>query len=358
MAYEQEFTEKFYKTNKKIDFKGKRKARLRKNAFIKSMLTEEGLNKLGEYDEDVGGGTPADDNERGRGSMGQKFVVADSPEDPLAKEAKKAGKRVRYKQPRKANGQFGHNSDNLRGLHSEARGKTDTQTSKYIRDEVGEGIEEGQVLKEKTDKGDKYYYSTISMSKEELKSKLQSYIEQEGNFEGLGDYTTIEKKGKPSKAEKESAEGIVQGKKLDLSKAAKSTVDTFNKYKEMYKEQNPSHINYAKKVVTPSQTNNQQAKSPQTNMNKPVQNQTQQPKSEASTASKLLKEDVGSNSSDVQFNADEIGSTPQEAKAWVMKNKDAIKKIQEKNPKATIGGIVNAIKNGKIKKLSDVLGGE
>ena len=348
MAYEQDFTERFYEKNKKIDFKGKRKAKLRKNAFIKSLLTEEGLNKLGEYDEDVGGGTPADPNERGRGSMEQRFVVADSPEDPLAEAAKREGKRVRYKQPRKANGQFGHNSDNLRELHSEARGKTDTQTSEYIRDEVGEGIEEGQVLKVKAGKGYKYYYSTISMSKEELKSNLQFYIEQEGKFKGLDDYTTIEKKGRVSKAEKESAEGIVKDKKINLGKVSKNTVDKFNEYKEMYENANPSHAAFAKPVGSTTPDKSKESK--------PVSTPTSTPKKEeANTASKLLKEDVGSNSSDVEFNASEIGNTQESFNNWLTNNKESVEKIKQANPGIEDKHIIALVKTGKVKKLSDLI---
>lgn len=68
----------------------------------------------------------------------------------------------------------------------------------------------------------------------------------------------------------------------------------------------------------------------------------------------MFKEDL--TPKDVEFDASEIGNTKESYKAWLIKNKDAVKKIKEKFPNVEYKHIIAAVKSGKYKKLSDFLG--
>ena len=230
MAYEKKWTDEYYKTHDKIDFAAERKKKLNRNSFMKSTVSKEGLDKMGNYKEAPGGGSPVEGG--GRGAMNKNFVVADSPEDPIAKAAKEAGKDVRYNQPRDKDGRFGFNSDNLKGLHDKARGdKSKTQTSEHLK--AKEDITEGQVLKD----NDKYVISTINMTREEMKKAMKIYDEfGSGTFTGMNDDSYIDKKGRYSKVEKDSEEGIVSGKKVDIEKLRESTKKAFAEAQKKYKK--------------------------------------------------------------------------------------------------------------------------
>lgn len=94
---------------------------------IEGDIGKESADKIGTYEENVGGGTPADPSQHGRGSMKGNFVVADNPDDPKAIKAKAQGKKVRYAQPRNEDGQFTYNSSNAKQLYygNKSRGNTD-----------------------------------------------------------------------------------------------------------------------------------------------------------------------------------------------------------------------------------------
>lgn len=282
------------------------------NAFTKGKLGKEALDKIGTYQEAPGGGTPLG---RGQKAPSKEWVAEH-----------------RKMQPRDENGQFTYNSANAKKLeYGPSRGKT---IPPFLRGVELTFAEKGQVLKTKDNEKWKYSISTIDMSVEEMVENCKNYIDNEGGFLGMGEGTTIDKKGRVSKVEKESSEGTVEGKKVDISKAGKSTQDAFAEAQKKYKK---SGIRFAE---------------PKKEEPKPEVKEEEQ-------ASKVFGEDLTSKkeeTNDVEFNASEIGNTKESYIAWIRNNKDSVKKIQEKFPKAKLKHIIAAIKSGKYKKLSDFLG--
>lgn len=282
------------------------------NAFTKGKLGKEALDKIGTYQEAPGGGTPL-----GKGQKApSKEWVADH----------------RKMQPRDENGQFTYNSANAKKLeYGPSRGKT---IPPFLRGVELTFAEKGQVLKTKDNEKWKYSISTINMSVEEMVENCKNYIDNEGGFLGMGEGSTIDKKGRVSKAEKESSEGTVKGKKVDISKAGKSTQEAFAEAENKYKK---SGIKFAEPKK-------------------------QEPKTEVKEeeqASKVFGQDLTKEepkSDDVEFNASEIGNTPEQYKSWLAKNRDAVNKIREKFPNVKYEHIIEAVRSGKYKKLSDFLG--
>lgn len=186
-------------------------------AEINKQRHEQGQKGIGEYNEDVGGGTPG--AKGGRGSMGKNFLVFDDPDDPEAIKAKKAGKTVRYTQPRDENGQFTYNSANGKGLSTEnSRGYTDPP---FLAGVDLTFINEGNVLKYKREDGEtRRVISTINMTGQELVNACKVYFKTEGGFLGVIG-TGITKKGAESKTEKQTKEGLAG--QTDLSTKSEST---------------------------------------------------------------------------------------------------------------------------------------
>jgi hypothetical protein len=278
------------------------------NAFTKGKLGKEALDKIGTYQEAPGGGTPL-----GKGQKApSKEWVADH----------------RKMQPRDENGQFTYNSANAKKLeYGPSRGKT---IPPFLRGVELTFAEKGQVLKTKDNEKWKYSISTIDMSVEEMVENCKNYIAGEGGFLGMGKGSTIDKKGRVSKAEKESGEGTVEGKKVDISKAGKSTQDAFAKATEEYgKNRKPIFATKEPKEVK-----------------------------EEEQASKVFGEDLTSKeeeTNDVEFNASEIGANPQQQQEWLNKNKESIDKIKKAYPEITNAQIVSLVVSGKVKKLSDLI---
>ena len=270
------------------------------NAFTKGKLGKESLDKIGTYKEAPGGGTPL--------GHGQKAPSKEWVEEH------------RVMQPRDENGQFTYNSANAKPLkYKRPNRKPRENGSEYyhtvppfLRGVELTFAEKGQVLKTKDNEKWKYSISTIDLSVEQMIENCKNYIESEGGFAGMGEGSTIDKKGRVSKVEKESAEGTVKGKKVDISKAGKTTQEAFAEAQNKYKK---GKIKFAEK---------------------------KEPKKEESN--------------DVEFNASEIGNTPEQYKAWLTKNRDVVNKIKEKFPNVEYKHIIAAIKSGKYKKLSDFLG--
>ena len=167
----------------------------------------EGKN-FGEYDEAPGGGTPG--KKGGRGSMHKNFVVADSPKDPDAIEAKEEGKAVRYMQPRNEDGTFTYNSANGKGLSTKkSRGHTDIP---WLAGVDLTFLEEGAVFSYKDNMGQvKRLMSAITLQGLELHDAVAVYLEDERGFAGIVG-GSITKKGRPSKQEAEAMEKGEKGK--------------------------------------------------------------------------------------------------------------------------------------------------
>lgn len=194
-------------------------------AEINKQRKEQGKKSFGEYYEAPGGGTPAEGG--GRGAMKKNFVVADSPEDPIAIEAKNKGQAVRYNQPRDEDGQFTYNSANGKGLSTKySRGFTEPpfldgvdltfiKKGSVLKYETGEKDEEGNPVTRRI-------ISSIDMTREELVNACKVYFKTEGGFLGVIG-TAVTKKGASSKQEREAGLGKIG--ETDISAKSQSTQD-------------------------------------------------------------------------------------------------------------------------------------
>lgn len=184
---------------------------------INKQRSEQGQKGIGEYTENVGGGTPGEKG--GRGSMGGNFLVFDSPENPEAIKAKKAGKVVRYEQPRNDDGTFGHNSANGKPLSTKySRGKYEPA---FLNNVDLTFIKKGATFQYENETGKlERVISSIDMTADELKAACSVYFKTEGGFLGVIG-TAVTKKGSPNKVEKTGVTGKTGEK--DTTGFAKST---------------------------------------------------------------------------------------------------------------------------------------
>ena len=213
-------------------------------------------NKIGTYQESTGGGDPL--------RKGEKFKVADSPEEAEKMREQDPNTKVRVSQPRNEDGTFGYNSQNARKLkYGPSRGKT---VPDFLRGVDLSFIEKGTSLVMLGEKGIEYYISTIDMTKEQLIENCKHYIEDTKGFAGLHEGMMEKKKGRHSKAELRQGEkleefekdtkdleegkmsggayeakyrfgtpmGIVAGKKVDISQLAEKTQAGIAKSQEEY----------------------------------------------------------------------------------------------------------------------------
>ena len=156
-------------------------------AEINKQRHEQNKRGIGEFDENVGGGTPATGG--GRGAMhtdgtsdpaSRDFVLADSPEDPKAIEAKKAGKAVRYLQPRdEETGQFAPNSANKRDIHYKSRAK---HKPIFLRGVTLTFLKRGSTF---IDEDGTRTILSRDISEAELVKMCSRYFEKEGGFLGF-----------------------------------------------------------------------------------------------------------------------------------------------------------------------------
>ena len=293
------------------------KKNIKWNAFTKGKLGKEALDKIGTYQEAPGGGTPLG---KGQKAPSKEWVAEN-----------------RVMQPRDEDGQFTYNSANAKELkYGPSRGKT---IPPFLKGKELKFAEKGQILKTEDNGKWQISISTIDMSVEEMIERCKNYMSDSEGFAGMGEGSTIEKKGRMSKAEKQSGEGEVEGKKFDFSKAGKKTQEDLAKAEQAYgKKRKP--IFATKEPKEPKAPKEEEPVKPQ--------------QTEEEQASKVFKEDLAPK--DVEFNASEIGNTKESYKAWLIKNKDAVKKIKEKFPNVEYKHIIAAVKSGKYKKLSDFLG--
>lgn len=409
------------------------KSKRKWNAFTKATIGKEALDKIGTYQEAPGGGTPVKGG--GRGAMDKNFKVVDSKEeaDKIRETDPKA--KIRYNQPRDENGQFTYNSSNAKELVTgPSRGYT---IPPFLRGVNIKFAEVGSKIRTKEDGKLKTLLSTVNMSKEALIMACREYVKEDG-FLGMGKDTTIEKKGRESKAEKATkGTGFVEDKEgnrenFDFNKAAASTQQELANAQESYKDSSAGKYdnvnealfstddqeyedymneamkedstkmikggakgtqlkgqakelgidkevpmaqakieeNKAKQAAAAQAAQTKKDAAPVEEKSEPIPTKEEpKPMSEeeqAKQASKLLGTEVQPETKeepkveqpveeDVEFNAEEIGDTKESQIAWLKKNKKAIEKIMAKHPNAKYGGIINVIKSGKVKRLSDLL---
>lgn len=183
--------------------------------------------KIGTYKESTGGGDPL--------HKGEKFKVANSTEEAEKMREADPNTKVRVNQPRNDDGTFGYNSQNARKLkYGPSRGTT---VPDFLKGVDLTFLEKGTVMRMEGENGIKSVISTISMSKEQLIENCKHYIESTQGFAGLHEGMTVDKKGRPSKAEKDmKGVGIVPGKKVDISKLAEKTQQSIEDNLELYKQ--------------------------------------------------------------------------------------------------------------------------
>ena len=343
-------------------------------AEINKQRKDQGQKGIGEYTEDVGGGTPGTG---GRGGMHGNFVVAEDPEDPIAIEAKEKGQKVRYKQPRDENGQFTYNSANAKGLSTEtSRGHTKPP---FLAGVDLTFIKEGSTFQYEENGDTTRIISSIDMTAEELVNACKVYFKHEGGFLGVIG-TAVTKKGSPSKVEKTGALGKTG--EVDLSTKAQSTQNAVNAAAQnkdvagLEAQKKASEEALAKKFaknLKKSGTGQQQIQTPKINENETigagvgslnnqpkVQTPPQQQKPLNTTkifTNKNVNNQTPSQKPDLNANfgeniKQEIKANPQE---WVNKNKSVISQVMKKHPETTVKAIVNAVYSGKVKNWNQLL---
>ena len=194
------------------------------NAFTKGKLGKESLDKIGTYKEAPGGGTPL--------GHGQKAPSKEWVEEH------------RVMQPRDENGQFTYNSANAKPLKFKRPNRKPRENGSeyyhtippFLRGIELTFAEKGQVLKTKDGKKWQYSLSTIDMSVEQMIENCKNYIESEGGFAGMGEGSTIDKKGRRANVEKKAKAGAVDRTPFDFSKAGKSTQEAFAESQKKYKK--------------------------------------------------------------------------------------------------------------------------
>ena len=201
----------------KTDTKVSRAPKDKMTKAIDAEVEKQGGRARGTYGENAGGGTPGTGKRGGMHSdkdssnkESRDFIVADNPDDPLAKKAKQQGIPVRYSQPRDENGQFTYNSANNRKLSTKySRGHT---LPPFLQGVELTFIKKGSEFQyTDTDGKIKRVIASIDMTPEELANACKKYFETEGGFAAIVG-TAITKHGRPSNA----AKSIPSGKLGDL----------------------------------------------------------------------------------------------------------------------------------------------
>lgn len=345
-------------------------------AEINKQKKEQGQKGIGEYDEAPGGGSPGTG---GRGGMHKNFVVADSPEDPVAIEAKEKGQKVRYNQPRNENGQFTYNSANSKGLSTEtSRGHTKPP---FLAGVDLTFIKKGSTFQYKDEEDNlNRIISSIDMTAEELVNSCKVYFKTEGGFLGVIG-TAVTKKGSPSKIEKtgvtgktgeidletksEQTQAAVEeaSKKKDVSaleaqkKASEEASGAYlkTKYNQGVKKQQPTSSNTTVGAGSGMATQSKPSAPVQPKPQAPQQ--PQKPLNTTKIFTKKNENQVSNQQPDLNANFGE--NIKQEIKAdpkqWVQKNKNIIKQVIQKHPETTVNAIVNAVYSGKVKNWNQLL---
>lgn len=168
--------------------------------------------KIGNYTEATGGGTPLEKGEK----------LKDHPE----------AKRVM--QPRDEDGKFTYNSANGKELkYGPSRGTT---VPPFLRGIKLTYCAPGTKLKIEGEDGIKIKLMTVDMSVEQMVHNCKQYIESEGGFAGMGEGSSITKKGKKSKEEKEAEAGQIGYK--DPKELSEKTQKEMAEAKEKYEKNN------------------------------------------------------------------------------------------------------------------------
>lgn len=340
--------------------------------------------KIGHYDEYTGGGEPLEKGQKLKDNPGVKRVM----------------------QPRDEKGQFTYNSVNGKPLaYGPSRGTT---VPPFLRGIELTFFEPGTKIKLEGPDGWKVKIVTIDMTEEEIVNNCRYFIESEEGFAGMGKGSSIVKKGRHSKEEKEAEPGIIghvdpktlsEGTQKELAEAAAKYMEnnssmplpknTFEKNKSKeetqnstYKEETSSNNsgeevasgtgsgvgnnsatgktgtnNTASNNTAPSSVSSNEHQSTPTAS---VESQASQESGKESIGKKLdeagakeqsenkVLNQMGLDSDDKEFDVETIKKDPN---SFVNSTsmKPLFKKIKNADPNLNVGAVVKAIVNGKFK---------
>lgn len=261
------------------------KSKRKWNAFTKATIGKEALDKIGTYQEAPGGGTPVSGG--GRGAMKGNFKVVNSKAEADKIRETNPDAKIRYNQPRDEDGQFTYNSSNAKELVTgPSRGHT---IPPFLRGVNIKFAEVGSKIRTKEDGKLKTLLSTVNMSKEALIMACKEYVKEEEGFLGMNKGTTIEKKGRASKAEKATkGTNFVVDKEgnrenFDFGKSATSTQKELADAQKEHEESSASKYAGLKDRI--SAAFERRKKEPVTSKDRKVEEETKE-------ASKYLREDL------------------------------------------------------------------
>lgn len=174
---------------------------------LRKLIGNERANKMGNYTESTGGGTPIPKGEK----------LKDHPE----------AKRVQ--QPRDDEGKFTYNAVNFKDLkYGPSRGETIPPFLRGVEFVYAQKNANGKII---TD-GSRYNVSNLDMDGGELIDNFKEYKSAEGGFKGINNARFEKGKGRWSKADKERKEDGTPGYSGNTTNLAK--YDTINQYKNDY----------------------------------------------------------------------------------------------------------------------------
>lgn len=149
----------------------------------KSGETKDVTPSIGDYEEYAGGGTPI--------AKGQKFKLADTPEEAEKMKKQNPGVAVRVKQPRDSDGQFTYNSANKRPLKYESRGETIPPFLRGVTLTFAKKSGKGAIVDAE---GHKFGFGDAVKSEKDFVNMFKEYKDEKfGEMGGLGD--TLKGKG-------------------------------------------------------------------------------------------------------------------------------------------------------------------
>lgn len=298
----------------------------------------ENATKLGHYSESTGGGVPL--------AKGEKLK-----DHPVH----------RVQQPRDDEGKFTYNSVNGKELkYGPSRGTT---TPPFLQGIKLTFFQPGTKLKLDGPDGIKVKIATIDMTVEEIVTACKHYMAEEGGFLGMGEGSSITKKGKKSVEEKEAAPGqigYVDPKTLSES-TQKQMADAQAKY------QKPNFNWFVPKEKPQEQPKEEPKEKPNENPNlNPVTPSGAEKKDETPTSNndedEILKQ-MGLSADDKEFDVESIKKDPK-AFAQSVQFK-SIWKLAKQVGIDKPGKVITAIVQGKFKNpaaakkyFQNKLGGE
>ena len=191
---------------------------------INKQRKSQGQKGIGEYTEDVGGGTPGTG---GRGGMNGDFQVVSNKKEAEDIKEKNPNAKIRYLQPRDEDGKFAHNSANGRPLSTKfSRGK---HKPVFLNNVDLTFMQKPNATFQIEENGEKVrFISSITLTEEEMISVCSKYFDTEGGFLGVIG-TAIKKKGGTNKAEQAGTLGatgtsnvkrLVQNTQNELAQAS------------------------------------------------------------------------------------------------------------------------------------------